>query len=256
MADQTIRLFEHELQRRGIGWSVDKETGRHVVDVRGMTCFVSLDNLRREMERNGDPGCVVRFVEILLGAPTDPQPWSNDRSRIYFALEPSDYAEKPDIYTPVSDRIDRLPVLYDADRGAVAFVSKNMIAEWQVTLDDVVAAANRNLAQAMAETKVEYQEIDGVRLGMLGSVLPFKASLILAPNLKEMAASILGWPLYAVAPDRNFLFLWDATHNELVNRIGPTVVEEYRNAPYPLSTEVYLISDEGVSTIGAFPVDP
>ena len=57
----------------------------------------------------------------------------------------------------------------------------------------------------------------------------------------------------AVAPDRDFLYVWAAKHDKFVNRVGRTTVEEYSKASYPLSTEVYSVSDGGITVIGEFP---
>ncbi len=97
------------------------------------------------------------------------------------------------------------------------------------------------------------KDIDGVQLGFIGTPLPFKASLILAPNLREVVGAVLGWPLMAVVPDRDFLYIWGARHTEFVQRVGGVVVREYSKASYPISTEVYEITDQKIRAIGEFP---
>ena len=57
-----------------------------------------------------------------------------------------------------------------------------------------------------------------------------------------------------VVPDRGFLYLWAAQHDKFANRLGGVVVEEYAKASYPISTEVYSISDQGVRAVGEFPL--
>ena len=96
--------------------------------------------------------------------------------------------------------------------------------------------------------------IDGVQLGFIITSLPFKASLILAPNLHEVVGAALGWPLMAVVPDRDFLYLWAAQHTDFVQRVGGVVVREYSQASYPISTEVYEITEKSIRAIGAFPI--
>jgi hypothetical protein len=59
--------------------------------------------------------------------------------------------------------------------------------------------AFQNLARELTASKIEFQEIDGVRLGFVSPSILLKASLILAPNLRQEAEPILGWPLLAVA---------------------------------------------------------
>src|SRR6266404_156026 len=83
---------------------------------------------------------------------------------------------------------------------------------------DAAAKAFANLGLALSEATIESQDIDGVPLGFISTTLPFKASLILAPNLREVVGAVLGWPLVAVVPDRNFLYLWPARHTDFARR--------------------------------------
>ena len=57
----------------------------------------------------------------------------------------------------------------------------------------------------------------------------------------------------AVVPDRDFLYLWAARHTEFAGRVGGVVVREFAKASYPISTEIYEISDAGIRAIGTFP---
>ena len=114
------------------------------------------------------------------------------------------------------------------------------------------AIAFQNLARTLSVASVEYSDIDGVRLGFLSTSVPFKASLMLAPNFREIMEPVIGWPLLAVAPDRGFLYVWDAQHADFAQRVGGVVVREYSKAAYPISTEAYEISGEGIRAVGAF----
>jgi hypothetical protein len=91
---------------------------------------------------------------------------------------------------------------------------------------------------------------------MVETKLPLKSSLILAPNAREVLEPILGWPLLTVAPDRDFLYLWDARHADFAGRLAVVVVREYDSAAYPLSAEVWRMDDGGVCAIGAFQRKP
>jgi hypothetical protein len=86
---------------------------------------------------------------------------------------------------------------------------------------------------------------------MLATELPSKASLLLAPALREVAEEVIGWPVLAVAPDRDFVFLWNAGRRDLIAGMGGMVHREFGRAPYPLSMEVFQISDS-LRAIGAY----
>jgi hypothetical protein len=256
MSDPVAALFEQELGRRGVPFRVDSASARYVVPHEGVEKFVSLGNLAREYARDRDPSRVSRFIDTVLTARQDHVSWNDARPSILLCLEPSDHVEPPAFRTPVSDRVDQVPVHFNAATGAISWITPRMLDDWRVTLEDIKPVALTNLSGALTTAKIEHRDIDGVRLGYVGTALPFKSALILAPNLKEVVSPVCGWPLHAVVPDRDFLYVWAAQHTDFIARVGRVVVDEFTAAPYPLTTEVFEIGDAGISAIGAFPVDP
>jgi uncharacterized protein YtpQ (UPF0354 family) len=245
-------LFEEDLRRRGLSFSIDAQSGRHVVGVGGARMLISLANLERDVATDGDAERVVRFVDsILLSSSTfDSVPCVD---RLYWSLEPSDFKESAEYRVAVSDRVDRVLVHVSKDGRLVTWVTAEMLHTLGLSALDAAAKAFSNLARTLSEATVQSQNIDGVDLGFIDTKIPFKASLILAPNLREVVGAILGWPLMAVVPDRDFLYLWAARHADFVERVGGVVVREYSKAPYPISTEVYEIGDQAIRAIGEFP---
>ncbi len=244
-------LFEAELGRRGISFEIDSESGRYVIVKSDGRFLVSVDNLDREFARDGDESRIVGFIDTFAV----PQPfqvaWS--RENLYWALEPNDYEELADFRHPVSDRVDRVLVHNSAETGTITWITPEILAGLGLTMDEASEQAFQNLSKALSEAKVESSDIDGVSLGMIGTKMPFKSALILAPNLREMLEPSLGWPLLAVVPDRDFLYFWDARHTDFARRVGEVVVREFTESPYPISPEVFEISDSGIEAIGEFP---
>lgn len=129
-----------------------------------------------------------------------------------------------------------------------------MLQDWSVVADALFRRAGQNLDDALPNATLEVNQVDEVRVGFIASALPFKASLILAPSFRKFVEPSLGWPLYAVAPARDFLYLWNVRHRDFTNRVGRVVVDEFKKSPYPLSTEVFELEDEGLRAIGEFPI--
>jgi hypothetical protein len=245
-------LFEAELRRRGLAFSIDEESGRHAIEVDGMRMLVSLENVERAFARDGDPARIARFLDTII-ASANARASAYDPAGLYWCLEPSDHVDKAEIRASVSDQVDRVLCHWSEDDNLISWVGSSDLQSLKL---DAVSAGKRafeNLAAALRAAKVTFNEIDGVRLGMVGSKLPFKAALILAPNARELLGKDLGWPLLAVVPDREFLYLWAAKDEDFAARVGGVVVREYGNAEYPVSTEVFRIDDDGVRAIGEFP---
>jgi len=245
-------LFEAELSRRGIAFEIDPESGRYAIERTGGRFLVNLDNIAREFERDGEIDRIFRFVDTIQNA--TPSAGSFVVENVFWALEPSDYEEKADYREAISDRVDRVLVHLSPDIGGITWVSPEILTKLGVSYEVAGQVAYANLSKELSASSIEYSDIDGVRLGRINTKLPFKTALILAPNLREVAGPVLGWPLLAVTPDRDFLYLWDARNSDFTGRVGSVVVREFNEAPYPISTEVFSISDNGIEAIGEFPV--
>jgi uncharacterized protein YtpQ (UPF0354 family) len=250
----TRKLFEDELQRRGIRFSVDSESDRYHLDIAGWDALISVENLHRDLTKDGDIQRVPRFVDAVL-ASLQKSEMQVSADRLYWCLEQHASAAPADFTVPLSDRVDRVLVHLSEDDRLITFVTADMQAKLGLSKEDAADRAFQNLARALTAAKVESQEIDGVVLAYFATSLAFKASLMLASNLRESLEPAVGWPLLAVAPDRDFLYLWGARHRDFVPRVGGVVVREFAKASYPLSTEVYEISDRGIRAIGEFPTD-
>lgn len=228
--------FENELRARGIAFSIDPESGRHSLEIGGGRMLVSLGNVERDVARSGDPSRLPHFIDsIVASAGTDVAPPQPDR--LFWCLEPADFEERADFVVAVSDCVDRVLVHLSADGRLITWVTPDMLAALEMSKAKAAEKAFENLARALTQATVESQDIEGVALGYVVTELPFRSSLILAPNFRSVVGPVLGWPLLAVAPDRDFLYLWAARHTKFVQRVGRVVVREYQQASYPRDCE-------------------
>lgn len=245
--------FERELTERGVSFEIDPESGRHLVAAGGGQLKISLENLERELVDGVDAERVSRFVDTIL-ASADSTDREYAAERLYWTLEPNDYQEKADYCVAVSDVVDRVLVHLSECGTMITWVTPSILETLGLSEEAAGEQAFANLAREVNEATLEAQSVDDAALGYLVTALPFKAALILAPNLRQLVEEKLGWPAMAVLPDRDFLYMWGAQHQELIQRVGPVVVREYTRSPYSITTEVFRIDDEGIRAIGAFPV--
>jgi hypothetical protein len=254
MSKICTKLFEQELTRRGISFAHEITSGSYVIErTDGTRLLISIDNLCLEVDRDHDESRIATFIDAVMSSEEPQHEWEQVASMIYLALEPGDHVEPPELASTISKEVDRVPVIFDEDRGTISWVTSAMLEEWDISPDMLIAKAGENLDQALQKAELEVSDIDGVKLAFLSSELPFNASLILAPGFRAFAEPVLGWPLLAVIPARDFLYVWNAEH--LIGRLGEIVVKELKSSPYPLSTEIFELSDAGLQAIGAFPVD-
>lgn len=245
--------FEWELTERGFSFKIEPESGCYLVSVDESQLKVNLENLERELASGVDADRVARFVNTILASATVTD-GDYAADRLFWSLEHNDYQEKADYCEAVSDSVDRVLVHLSACGSMITWVTPDILKTLGLSIEAASAKAFANLSHEVEAASLETQNVDGVPLGYLITALPFKAALILAPNLRQLVEEKLGWPVMAVVPDRDFLYLWGAEHQELTQRVGPVVVREYTRSPYSISTEVYRIDDDGARAIGAYPV--
>ncbi len=248
-------LFEAELDARGFDYEVI-EDGVYEIVVGEITLTVSLENMRRDYARDNDASVVSRFAEQLDAALAGETPdWESVQPFIRYSLEPSNYETGFDdvLHEPVTDTLLKVYVFTPPDGSSIAWIVDSMLTDWGVTRDDVIDQANQNMDQLVADTKLEIDEIDGVKLGMLATdETPFKASLIMSPAFRELVSPTLGWPVFVVAPTRDFVYVLSCDDQDFLGRLGQVVLDEYNESGHPVTAEVLEVSGEGIEAIGTF----
>ena len=253
-------LFERRLRSRGAWFAFDEDTATYRVEnIDGLEARVSLSNIAREIASDGDIYHAVRFADNMLLGITIPDDWSKVKHKIFWAIETNDLVEQSDLATHLSDQTHQVPVLFDLDSRSIMQLPAGLLLDMNVSEEAVAKAADENLSAELRNAELAVTEQDGVKMGFIHSQLPFKAALILAPNLREKAESVLGWPLWAVIPNRDWACLFNARDFDGVSEVfevmpglGGWVLDKYDFDAYPLSTEIFEISDEGVRAVAEF----
>jgi hypothetical protein len=246
-------MFELELVRRAIPFVADAEpvAGRYVVTLQGRDLLVDVSNLRRGLSGDDrDSGLVSEFVDGIVFA-ADPHEVVSDE--LYWCLDRNDYTIQPAYRSEVSAQVDRV---------LTRIVAGGRLSMWATVADvsvlsergqDAMQVASANLDAAVLGAQLHTDQVDGAILAYFESSFEAKASFLLASSLQEIVAPVLGWPVLAIAPARDFQILWSADRQDLADRLGRVVAREHLGSPHPLSTELFRIGD-GIEPLGAFDV--
>lgn len=254
LQDLTV-LFESHLDERGIDYQA-RDDGQYELAGPSGQVTVSLDNLSRRYARDRDAGAVGRFLDSVLAGPAPLPDWKSARNSVFPMIEGNELQIGDNtIRRSLSDGARLIPVYFSEQSGTLRFLRASDADDWGITQDELWAAAEFRLDSIMQATEVSYLDANGFRLGVIQANEPHKASLIRAPSLRDKVEGEIGWPIYAVAPSRGFVFLISQSDADELGRVGPSVVKEFKSAEYPISTEVWEVSDAGIEAIGIFPVD-
>jgi hypothetical protein len=249
-------LFLREFARRGLPAPQARPDGTFFVALDDWTFTVSLDNLARQFARDQDAERITRFVDVIVASTRPLPPWPEARAGIRFSAERSDNSFGDALRDTVSDSLCRVLSYAAPEETHFTWLAPHVLETWGVSREEVTRIAAGNMAELLRRIPIQVEPIDDHTLGFFSTDSPFKASLIFSPNLREVLTPVLGWPILAVIPCRDFAYLFPQTDHELIPRLGQTVVREFKQSAYPISTEVFRINDTTIEAIGEFPVDP
>ncbi len=246
--------FLRELEARG--GEIVEELGADTFRVRLAQgeAIISLDNLRRDVERDGDLDAVADFVAAFSKAPRGLPDWPEAKQGLRWALETGAVDLSANVHEKTTRQLASVLCYADAHEQLITLLDVSQVEGWGIDVEAAKRFALSNMDELLAATQIEVDEVRGAPLGMLATHSVFKASLLLAPSLKQRVEQTLGWPLLAVAPCRDFAYLF--ADESLIGPMAGTVVREHNHSGYPLTTEVLRISDQGIEAIGAFGPSP
>jgi hypothetical protein len=240
-------LFLRDMAARGIPVTV-REDGQYEFRQGSGASAISLENLSREFDRDRDPGRVRRFVDSILTAPVIPS-WADARKGLTFAIEPADHDFGDTVREPVSDSVFRILVYLNEQGNQLMWVSDGLLKQWGQTRAAAEEVAANNLAELLRNAPLVLDELDGRTYGTFAIRSPFKAALPLAPNFRAVVGAKLGWPLYALIPSRDFVYVFAEKDQPLLGVLGRAAAEEFENGAYPVSRDVFRLSDEGLAAV-------
>lgn len=84
---------------------------------------------------------------------------------------------------------------------------------------------------------------------------PFLTSVILTQDLFDAYRDSLGDRIFVLPIDRNRIYLFPATGGSLED-YGPSLVDEFRRTPLPVTLEVFLLDRTGYRAVGQISRDP
>ena len=255
LSAEVAALFVDELDRRDIPVELGDD-GIYQIEVGDEVLSISLENLAKDFEVDRDPQRVIDFVDTVTKPVVIPD-WDEARDRIRWSLEPSDMPLDESLHELVSDQVARVLVYVTPDESRIAWITESVAERWGLAQESLAIVANENMQVLLAAAEVTFETIDDAKLGMVNTdYSAFKAALVFTPGFKEVVEPVLGWPVFALVPCRDFVFLIPEVDRDLVDRAGGVVVKEYHESAYPLCTEVFELNDEGVHAIGEFDKTP
>ncbi|WP_143019661.1 hypothetical protein [Niabella drilacis] len=253
--DDVFEVFKSQMEKQGMKIDSVDEEGLVYVTKDDLTLKISLDNLRKDYARDKDTAVITDFVKTMASYTLDlPASWEEVKDDIYISLFPGDYAFEDFLNETVTENVSKVYV--HRKSGELTWVSGEDLNKWNITSELLAAQADENANKLLERVSIKIDMVEGHKLGFIDvEQTTLKGALLFASGMKKKLRADFGVPFYAVIPVRDFCYLFSEKDLDFFSKkMGPTVVEEYRQSAYPITTEILKFTDKGVESVGKYPV--
>lgn len=235
--------------------SVD-EDGLLIISQGEITLKISLDNVRKNYERDKDESHISDLVQTLISYSIEvPVTWPEVKDDIYASFFTNNYEFKESIHYKVTDEFSKVYVYSGQDK--LTWITNDDLLKWEITEADIENQSNVNADKLLESTPISFNVIEEHKLGSIEvEHVSLKGALLFAPAMKNKVEKDIGFPFYAVLPIRDFCYIFsESDFDFFAARIGKVVVDEYTQSSYPITTEILKFTAEGVEAVGKYPVE-
>ena len=248
--------FKSQIESKGMKIDSVDGTGLIHISQGELTLQISLDNVRRNYERDKDETHISDLVQTLVSYTiVVPENWEDAKDDIYISLFPNDFDFQDVLHKQITDEFSK--IYTHRGNGKLSWITKDDIGKWNITENELDIQANDNANKLLAQTPISIDTVENRKLGLIDVEYPnLKGALLFASTMKEKVMADFGFPFYAVIPVRDFCYIFSEQDFDYFSaRIGNVVVEEYKQSGYPITTEILKFTIEGVKAVGKYPVE-
>ena len=140
-------------------------------------------------------------------------------------------------------------ILYviDMPRMTVSITTEQML-RWGVTVDELDDMARENLATYEPGLRMQLVEArGGGRAALFNMQDGYDAARLLLSSLWAKLAPQLRGDFFVAAPARDMFLAISAGPDQFVDRLKKRVEQDYRRLPYPICSDLFLVTQDGVA---------
>ena len=253
--DIVFDKFKSEIEKYRLKIDSVDNTGLIYISKDSNTLKISLDNVRRNFERDSDETHITDLVSTILSYSEALLDWLIAKNDIYISLFPNDYDFPDSLHKMITKEFSKVYVYSGNDK--LTWITPTDLQKWKITENELDKQASLNTQLMLNKTKLSFDTIENRKIGFLEAEHEaLKSALLFAPNIKEKMLKDFGFPFYAVIPVRDFCYIFSEKDFDFFSKqLGTTVVKEYKESGYPITTEILKFSDKGVDAVGKYPID-
>ena len=135
----------------------------------------------------------------------------------------------------------------DLPQMTVSITTEQLI-RWGLTVEDLEEIAKTNLDRYAPELELQLVESkEGGRAAILSQQDGYDAARLLLSNLFRTLAPKLGGNFYVATPARDMFLAMSADPEPFVKRLQDRVLHDYKRLPYPITSDLFLVTADGVA---------
>jgi hypothetical protein len=250
--DIVFNKFKMQLESKGLSIDSIDEDGFIYVNFEESDLKVSLDNVRRNYERDNDDSHITDLINVIVSHSSKKEDWEEIKNKVYIQFFPNDFDFENLIYEKVTNEFSK--VFMVNTNNSFSFVSDDDLIDWNLDLVELKKQVDLNLDILFDKVLIEVEDIDSHLLGMINiEDVWLKSACLFSLKIKDLVKDKIGFPFYAVIPVRDFCYIFGEQDFEYFSeRLGSVVLEEYEKSGYPITTEILKFSKTGVESIGKY----
>lgn len=147
-------------------------------------------------------------------------------------------------------------VVYTPDNEMIHNLDESTIKRWGVPREVAFSVADRNMCRILSNAEIGEEVLVG-NVKALEFKIPcpvFCSSLILCNEFRSAVYERFGAKFLVVAPSRENLLVLQNITNDILEGLGTVILNEYKKAKNPLTTDVLLFTPKDIQTAGRFSV--
>jgi uncharacterized protein YtpQ (UPF0354 family) len=204
-----------------------------------------------------DPSDGLSIVEDFLDRLSDgdavsntPLPLSLARTRIMPRIQPISIFDHLD-----QEQVAHLPyvndtvIVYviDMPRMTVSITVEQLL-KWKISVDEIDQYARENLGRYSPDLKIQLVDSEeGGRAAIFSAHDGYDAARLLLDSLHSRLAPELKGDFYVAAPARDMFVAMSYEPGNFVNRLRSKVDRDFRRLPYPITTDLFVVTQDGVA---------
>ncbi|MBB4803870.1 hypothetical protein HNP37_003950 [Flavobacterium nitrogenifigens] len=250
--DVVFNMFKERLEKKGLTIkSIDEEDFIYI-DIGESDLKISLENVRLNYKRDSDETHIDDLIDVIISHSFKIDDWEKIKDKIYIQFIPNDFDFGNTVNEKVTNEFSKAFTL--SLNNGYSFITNDDLCDWNISLKDLQDQADFNLGILLDKVKIELEDIDGHKLGMINiDEVSLKSSCLFSLKIKDLVKDNIGYPFYAVIPVRDFCYIFSEEDFEYFSqRLGSVVLDEYNNSGYAITTEILRFSESGVEAIGKY----